>query len=67
MKTPRTVDPDDTKKLASLSVSKVVRAAAVILGVVGWIRAAEERRFCQSAAQDALLRICLQDSTRFIW
>lgn len=64
IKTPRTVDPHDTKKSASLRESCFVRvAAAVILGVVGWIRAADERRFCHRAPRDALLRICLQDNT----
>lgn len=63
MKTPLTVDPQETKKSASLSGSCFVRVATVILGVVGWTRAADERRFCQSAPRDALLRICLQDNT----
>ncbi len=62
-KTPRTVDPQDTKKSASPRESCFVCVAAVILGVVGWIRAADERRFCQSAPRDALKRICLQDNT----
>ncbi len=63
IKMPLTVDPHDTKKSASLSESCFVCVAAVILDADGWIRAADERRFCQNAPRAALLRICLQDNT----
>lgn len=63
MKTPLAVDPPETKKSASLSESFFARAPAVSL-VVGWMRAADERRFCQLAPRDALLRICLQMRTK---
>lgn len=63
MKTPLAVDPPETKKSASLSESFFARAPSVSL-VVGWMRAADERRFCQLAPRDALLRICLQMRTK---
>lgn len=63
-KTPLVVEPTEAKKSASLSESLLAPAAAVETLAVGWMRAADERRFCQLAPRDALLRICLQMESR---
>lgn len=59
-KTPQTVEPPDTKKSASCFTRAA--AAAWVPGVAGWMRAIDERRFCQDTVREDLLRICLRET-----